>query len=627
MVVKLIPRANVGRLIAVSILSSLLSLPSAFAQQLQQSAEYVPGEVIVKLKGKSKSVQAQAFIGKAVSEKAMTLKGSWGGLNMHQFGLKPGQSVDAAIAELKADPEVEFAEPNYIVHQQSAGLEGQPVAMSVVREQSGGQVSTFSQTAAPIRSQEAWSAMTPSLTPPVVAVIDTGVDLNHQVFVDSGAIWTNPNEVVNGIDDDGNGYVDDVHGWNFVAGSNSPMDDDGHGTHVSGIILGTTQDITAASLQPATIRIMPLKFLDQNGSGTTSDAVKAIYYAVNNGAKVLNNSWGGGGFSNALLDAIAYAYDHKVVFVAAAGNASNNNDQNPTYPANYTVPNMISVAATSDLDGFASFSNYGSQTVHMGSPGVSIWSTLPNDTWGRSSGTSMATPFVSGLAALMVREAPSMNGYQVRELIFSGTDPVASLNSKTITKGRLDVYGGIMAAKGTPVDPSQPAYDVSAYSRSPSSEAAPGVGCGLVAKSIYDSSDKGGPSSPQRNVAFFGLLLALVAPVVLSVALRQRSGKNLRRHTRYQIDSQVRVRFGDRELVGNVSTISLGGVQLNTDAWLENGGVVKMSIQSPDGADEIQVEGKVVWSEEHKRYGVAFSNAEEPALAKINRWTQSLLKA
>lgn len=617
--------------------------------EARAEAEYVPGEIIVKLKGKSKSIQSQAFIGKAVSEKAMALKGSWSGLNMHHFSLKPGQSVEETIAQMKSDPEVEYAEPNYIVRRQSAGREGDAVTMSEVRgfatsgggsgssgsssggtEDGGQDVGKFAQTLAPIQMSDAWGTGTPGLAPSVVAVIDTGLDLTHDVFVNSSAIWTNGNEIPgNGIDDDGNGYIDDVYGWNFVTNTNSPMDDDGHGTHVSGIILGTTQDITAFPLAVAKIRIMPLKFLDSNGSGTTAGAIRAIYYAVNNGAKVLNNSWGGGGFSQSLLDAIAYAYDQKVVFVAAAGNASNNNDSSPTYPANYTVPNVISVAATSDLDGFASFSNYGSQTVHMGSPGVSIWSTFPGNMYGRSSGTSMATPFVSGLAAMMVRESPAMTGYQVKTLIFSGAQTLSSLSTKTITHSRLNLYNGIALAQSASVDASQPSYDANASQRAPASASAvePPPGCGLVAKAIYDSTrEGGGPSGPQRNVAFFALLLVLLAPVVLSVALRSRSGHNQRRHERYRIDSEVRVRMGDRELVGQVSSISLGGIQLNTDAWLENGGVVSMAIRSPDGRDEIQVEGRIVWSEEKKRYGVAFSNAEETTLASIAKWTQGLLK-
>jgi subtilisin family serine protease len=611
---------------------------SAALAQVSQTAEYVPGEVIVKLRGKSKSIESQAFIGKSVSENAMTLKGSWGGLNAHHFALKPGQSVQAAIAELHKDPMVEYAEPNYIFKKQSTGLEGEVVAFEDFVAQSAVSTSSSGQTSAPIQLQEAWAAATPGLSPPIVAVIDTGVDIGHSLFVDTGAIWTNTREIPgNGVDDDGNGFVDDVNGWNFVSNSPNMIDDDSHGTHVAGIILGATQSITESPLKPAKIRIMPLKFLDGNGSGTTSDAVRAIYYAVNNGAKVLNNSWGGGGFSNSLLNAMAYAYDRQVVFVAAAGNAASNNDSLPTYPANYDVPNVISIAATSDLDYLASFSNFGAQTVHMGSPGVSIWSSLPRNRfsqsmYGRSSGTSMAAPFVSGLAAMIVREAPTMNGYQVKTVIFGGAQEINSLAQKTTTKSRLNLYQSVMAAKGTPVSSSQPTFNAGNVRRPSSLEASePSVGgCGIVAKSIYDLSQGaggGGMGGARGNVAFFGLLLVLMAPVFLSLALRHRSGKNQRRYTRYQIDSQVKLRFGDRELVGSVSTISLGGVQLNTDAWLDKGGIVKMSISSPDGRDQVEVEGKVVWSEEQKRYGVAFANANEPVLTTINRWTQALLKA
>ena len=609
-----------------------------------QRPEYVKGEVMVKLRGSAKSTSSESFIGKAVTEKSMTLRGSWGGLNMHHFALPEGKSVESAITELQADPSVQYAEPNYIVHKQSVGEPTGTMPYSqarghsefnqsnVVRTQSANQVASPSmeQTGAPIDEQGAWTNQTSGKDPLIVAVIDTGIDFNHSVFTDTGVIWQNPGETaVDGIDNDRNGYIDDVHGWNFVANTNSPQDDAGHGTHVSGIILGVTQNIFANQLAPATIRIMPLKFLDSNGSGSTSDAVKAIYYAVNNGARVLNNSWGGGGFSTSLLDAIAYAYDHKAVFVAAAGNAASNNDQTPTYPANYNVPNIISIAATEDYDTMASFSNFGAQSVHLGSPGVGVYSTLPNESIGRSSGTSMATPFVSGVAALMLREAPTMSAYQVKNLIFGVADQDSSLQSLTVTAARLNAASGLQAAKSTPADSSQPSYNASSFDRSPASSGG-AAGCGLVAKIAGGGSDGGsggGATGPERNVAFFALLVLLCAPIVVSVLLRNREGRDLRRHQRYQIDSQVRLKFGDRELTGNVSSISLGGVQLNTDAWLENGGVVKMSIRSPDGRDEIEVEGCIVWSEEKKHYGVAFSGAQETTMQAISRWTQGLLKA
>jgi subtilisin family serine protease len=628
-----------GWIIAVLMTSTIVVGQSApvHAQgqnQIVATHEYREGEVIVKLKGTSKSLKAQAFVGRVVSQKAMTLRGSWHGLNMHHFKVSKGEKVEDLVNQLNKDPDVEYAEPNYIVRRLNVGGEGQPMPFAQVQNTAAGEAGSVSAsttstlTNAPIQMADAWAQMTPDLTPPVVAIIDTGVDLYHSAFVNSGALWVNSDEIAsNGIDDDGNGYIDDVNGWNFAYSNNSPLDDDGHGTHVAGIVLGTTQDIFASPIQPAKIRIMTLKFLDATGAGSTSDAVNAIYYAVNNGAKVLNNSWGGGGYSASLLEAISYAYTRDTIFVAAAGNSSSNNDQSPTYPANYTVPNIMSIAATSDLDGFASFSNFGASTVGVGSPGVSILSTYPGNATYRMSGTSMATPFVSGVAALMVREQPSMNGYQLKNILYGVSTQISSLVNKTSTQARINVYYSLMNAKSASISSSQPAFDSGTRAPSSSGGASMGGGCGLVMKTLDGGGDGSELSGPQKNLAFFGLLAILISPILLSIALRQRAGKNLRRYTRYQIDSQVRVRFGDRELVGSVSTISLGGIQLNTDAWLEKGGVVKMAIQSPDGKDSLEVEGMVVWSEEQKRYGVQFANANENVLASISRWTQSLLKA
>ncbi|MCM2282299.1 MAG: S8 family serine peptidase [Bdellovibrionaceae bacterium] len=598
----------------------------------QVTNDFVPGEVIVKLKSQPSSSGAQRFMGKATSLKGLQLRRSWSGINMHKFAAKPTASgspdVQALVRELQADPEVEFAEPNYYVRAQSSGVEREITAQEF---QTMAVEGVMSQTNAHIAAEAAWSILTPGQDAIVVAIIDTGLDYNHSVFVNSSAVWQNPLEVAgNGIDDDGNGYVDDVRGWNFVANSASPMDDDGHGTHVAGIVLGVTQNIQANPISQANIKIMPLKFLDGSGVGTTSDAIEAIYYASNNGAKVLNNSWGGGGYSQALVDAINYAYTKKVVFVAAAGNAANNNDANPTYPANYAFPNLISVAATNDWDSLASFSNFGQSSVHMGSPGVSILSTLPNNTYGYANGTSMATPFVSGLAALMLRESPTMNGYQIKQLILSAIDASSALTARVSTSGRLNVLTSVQKAQTTDPDPTMPAYTGSSAGaeRAPAAAQMAG-GCGLVGRSILELRNGGGsgPSAtPMRNLAFFGLLMVLMAPVLISILLRKEGARNNRRYDRFQIASDVRVRVGDRELVGQVSSISLGGVQLNADAWLEHGGIVTMQIVSPDGQDAIKVEGKVVWCEEQKRYGVAFQNAEEGALAAISRWTQGLLK-
>ncbi len=581
----------------------------AFCLLLQTSllygAEFVPGEIIVKLKAKPNSVEASAFVGRAVTMHRMSLKSSFENLNIHHFKINANQNLDEVLNQLNQDPSVEFAEPNYIVHKQSA----------------------TSQTSAPIQLQNEWNALTPGLAPVIVAIVDTGLDLNHPVFTGSNAVWVNTHEIAgNGIDDDKNGYVDDVNGYNFAYGNASPNDDEGHGTHCAGIVLGTSQDITVTPLQAAKIKIMPLKFLDSTGSGSTTNAISAINYAVAMGAKVISNSWGGGSPSDSLLQAIAYAYQNKVLFVAAAGNNGTNNDATPTYPANYSVPNVISVAATTSSDVKASFSNYGATTVSLAAPGVGIYSTYIGNSWATMSGTSMATPFVAGVAALMLRENSSMSAYQLRNVLLGAVDQVTGLNGAVVTKGRLDAYTSVMAAKNVVAVSSQPAYAASA-DRSPASDSGSG-GCGRVEnvkEPIWHTMDKGG--TPGGGLGLVLFIMVVTLPLALAIGLKLKSPKSKRKYDRFMINSEVKVKLGDRELVGQVSTISLGGLQLNADTMLEKGGAVSLLITGPDGVEQIQVEGRVVWSEEQKHYGVQFANAETSVLNSISSWTRNLMKA
>ena len=215
----------------------------------------------------------------------------------------------------------------------------------------------------------------------LVGVIDTGVDYNHPDL--AANIWTNPGEIAgNGIDDDGNGYIDDVHGYDFVNNDGDPMDDNGHGTHFSGTIGGVGNNGIGVAGVNWNVKIMALKFLDSGGSGSTANAVAGVQYATMMGVDVTSNSWGGGGFSQALYDAIDAAGAANIAFVAAAGNNGANNDTSPAYPAAYDLPNIISVAATDDNDELASFSNYGAASVDLGAPGVDILSTLPGNQYG-----------------------------------------------------------------------------------------------------------------------------------------------------------------------------------------------------------------------------------------------------
>jgi len=300
---------------------------------------------------------------------------------------------------------------------------------------------------ADINADQAWDYGTS--TNVVTAVIDTGVDYRHQDL--AANIWSNSDEIAgNGIDDDRNGYVDDTRGWDFANNDNDPMDDNGHGTHVSGTIgavgnngIGVTGVAWAAS-------IMPLKFLDKNGSGALSDAIEAINYARVNGAKVINASWGGGGFSSALQSAITQYRNAGGIFVAAAGNESSNNATTPSYPANYT--GVVSVGASTRTDALASFSNYGTN-VQIVAPGQSILSTLPGNAYGTLSGTSMATPHVAGAIALLWGQNPTRTATQITDAIFANTDNV--LRGAQSKFGRLNLGKAAASLKQSnpPVDP------------------------------------------------------------------------------------------------------------------------------------------------------------------------------
>jgi len=593
-----------------------------------RAQNYAPGEVIVKLKSKSGSTESFAFMGKAHSKHAMALKQSWSKLNMYHFTLAAGQRVEDAIADLKQDPTVQYAEPNYYLSKSDVvGLGQTFTAEEHAANMQNQAQSTYEATSAPIGAQTVWSASgSVPAQRPVVAVIDTGLDTTHSVMVSTNAVWTNPNEIAgNGIDDDNNGYIDDIHGWNFVDNSPTIYDDDGHGTHVSGIILSLDQNIYTTPLHESKIQIMPLKFLNGSGVGTTSDAIRAIYYAANNGASVLNNSWGGADYSAALNDAVAYSYQKGALFVAAAGNNGSDNDSTPMYPASYSVPNVISVAATTDYDYLASFSNYGGGTVHLGSPGVYIYSTVPNNSWATMSGTSMATPFVSGTAAQMKVASPAMLGYQMKQILLGQTNAVAQLQGKVNTSGRLDSSASVNFAKTAVVDATEPAYTPS-YSndRELASSMAGAGGCGLV-KAMNSTNDKDGGQPPFGSTA--AVVILLLAPLAILLMLRAHAPENRRRYERFKINSDVRISVGDRELIGSVSSLSLGGAQINTTALLQDGGLVTLSISSPTGEEKIEVAGRVVWSAANKAYGVAFDQAPQSVLSRISDWTQGLKRA
>lgn len=284
---------------------------------------------------------------------------------------------------------------------------------------------------ADINADKAWDYGTS--TSVITAVIDTGIDYRHQDL--AANIWNNTDEIGgNGIDDDRNGYVDDIRGWDFANNDNDPMDDNGHGTHVAGTIGARGNNGIGISGVAWSASIMPLKFLDKDGAGALSDAIEAIHYARTNGAKVINASWGGGGFNAALQSAITQFRNAGGIFVAAAGNENSNNATTPAFPANYS--GVISVGASTRNDALANFSNYGTN-VQIVAPGQSILSTLPGNQYGTLSGTSMATPHVAGAIALLWGQNPTRTATQITDAIFANADSI--LKGSQSIHGRLNV--------------------------------------------------------------------------------------------------------------------------------------------------------------------------------------------
>src|SRR5688500_13683768 len=294
----------------------------------------------------------------------------------------------------------------------------------------------------------------------VVGVIDSGIDYKHPDL--AGNIWVNPAEIAgNRKDDDGNGYVDDIHGWDFINNDKDPMDDHGHGTHVAGTIAGAGNNGVGVVGVNWNAKVMALKFLGANGSGPWSAAIAAINYATNMNSrginiKVTNNSYTGWSESQGLYDAIKRNGDAGMMFVAAAGNDGSNIDGGGVLPAAYNLPNIISVAATDHNDALATFSNYGTVNVDLAAPGVSILSTLPGNAYAAKNGTSMAAPHVAGVAAVAWSYSPGASFEQVRSALLAGADHVATLDGKVFSGARLNAVGTLAHVNDPYVAPAAP---------------------------------------------------------------------------------------------------------------------------------------------------------------------------
>lgn len=360
-----------------------------------------------------------------------------------------GMSAKEAIERLKSHQAIEYVEPDYRVS--IAATPNDPRFEDLWGLNNEGQ--TGGTADADIDAPEAWSISTGSRDV-VVGVIDTGVDYSHPDL--AANVWVNSGEIAgDGIDNDGNGYVDDVHGINAITDAGDPMDDEGHGTHVSGTIGASGNNGVGIVGVNHDVSIAGCKFLAADGTGSTSGAIKCIDYMVglkNSGVnlRVLNNSWGGGGYSQALADAITASEEADILFVAAAGNDAVDNDVNPHYPSNYENDNVLSIASTDSRDNMSGFSQWGLTSVDMGAPGSAILSTIPGGGYASYSGTSMATPHVAGAAALVLSVNPDLTTLELKELLMSSGDANAALNGKTVAGTRLNINQALIDADPTP---------------------------------------------------------------------------------------------------------------------------------------------------------------------------------
>jgi subtilisin family serine protease len=348
----------------------------------------------------------------------------------------------ATIKALEASGLYEYVEPDWTVHLLQTPSDTAFTNGTLWGLQNTGQSGGTS--GIDVNAVSAWGVTTgdPNV---IVGVIDTGVRYSHQDLI--GNMWVNAGEIPgNSVDDDGNGYVDDVYGINAITGSGDPMDDHDHGTHVAGTIAATANDAGQHVGVAYGTKIMALKFIAASGTGATSDAIACIDYAIEQGVDILNNSWGGGGFSQALLDAINAANDAGILFVAAAGNSALDNDVSPHYPSNYEVANIVAVAAIDRNGLLAGFSNYGTNSVDLGAPGVAILScTASSDSsYASFEGTSMASPHVAGVAALLASQYPSAGVAELKNRLFMTSSPLASLAGRVETGGMVDAHAALL---------------------------------------------------------------------------------------------------------------------------------------------------------------------------------------
>jgi subtilisin family serine protease len=423
-------------------------------QPAPNAPKYAPDRVLVRFRPETPKPRAQAAHA-AIAAQVIRSSRLVRGLDVVRLPEK--MTVGEALSAYRRDPTVLYAEPDYVVHvEQNPVTPNDPGYPQLWGLHNTGQ--TGGTPGADIHAPQAWSLSTGSPNV-VVGVIDTGIDYNHEDL--NVNMFRNPLDCnSNGVDDDGNGFIDDCYGIDTFNGDSDPMDDFFHGTHVAGTIGAAGNNGIGVIGVNWQVKLLACKFIGSNGWGYTSGAITCLDYMATmkeRGVNIVatNNSWGGDAFSQALYDAIDVQRQKGILFIAAAGNAASDNDGAPMFPAGYYLPNIIAVAATDDSDSPALFSNFGGHSVHLGAPGVGILSTTPGNTYTIYSGTSMAAPHVTGAAALLAAQDPSRDWKTVRNLILAGGDAIPAMTN-TISQKRLNVRGAMTCTNSTVLSRLQP---------------------------------------------------------------------------------------------------------------------------------------------------------------------------
>lgn len=422
-------------------LASLIPAPALS----EEKGEHRAGELLVRFRQGVSAEHTDALVQSKGARRKSRLRG---GSQVERLEVSAGQDAAAVAASLQLDPAVELAEPNFIVERAQMTPDDTRFAEQWALRNT--RASAGQSPGSDIRASQAWQFTTGS-PQTLVAVVDGGVDFSHPDLAANR--WRNAGELLNGRDDDRNGYANDLHGWDWVADSAEVKDEQGHGTAVAGLIAAEGNNGAGVAGVMWRASLMSLRVLDAGGTGDVASAVEAIDYAVAEGAHVINCSWGTEAESRALRDAIARAAARGVVVVASAGNGGRDNDAQGYYPASYDLPNVIAVAATDGADGLAGWSNRGAARVHVAAPGVGLLTTAKGGEYAEVDGTSAAAALVSGVAGLIKTLRPALKPERVREAVVRTARVVSGLEGKVAAGGVADTSAALNAVSGWPSGP------------------------------------------------------------------------------------------------------------------------------------------------------------------------------